>query len=122
LAASFRDVDPSRSRYVKGELMQPWHPFTRESVEPVTAGVPLELPVEVFPVRATIKAGHALRVTVAPSDFPHQVPPLPQLAAGLGGQVSVLTSPQYPSSVTLPGVGDCRPRCAPLPVPNLLRG
>jgi putative CocE/NonD family hydrolase len=123
LAASLRAVDPSRSRYVRGQLMQPWHPFTRESVQPVTAGVPMQLPVEVFPVRATIKAGHALRVTVAPSDFPHQLPPLPQLLAGLGGQVSVLTDSDHPSSVILPGIGDCAPtRCAPLPVPNLLRG
>ena len=123
LAASLRAVDRSRSRYVKGRLMQPWHPFTRESVEPVVAGEPMQLPVEVFPVRAVIKAGHALRVTVAPSDFPHQIPPLPQLAAGLGGRVSVLTDPQHPSAVTLPGVGAYSATgCAPLPVPNLRRG
>jgi putative CocE/NonD family hydrolase len=123
LAASMRAVNASRSRYVNGELMQPWHPFTRESVEPVAAGVPMQLAVEVFPVRATIKAGHALRVTVAPSDFPHQVPPVPQLLAGLGGQVSVLTDPAHPSSVTLPGISDCSATgCAALPVPNLLRG
>jgi hypothetical protein len=34
-----------------------------------------------------------------------------------------MTDSLYPSAVTLPGIGDCSAtRCAPLPVPNLLRG
>jgi putative CocE/NonD family hydrolase len=122
LAASFRAVDGSRSRVVDGELLQPWHPFTRESVLPVPAGEAIELPVEVFPVRATIKAGHRLRVTVGPADFPHQVPPLPRLADELGGRDEVLTDPQHPSAIVLPGLGSCRPGCRPLPVPDLTRG
>jgi predicted acyl esterase len=123
LAASLRAVDASRSRFVSGRLIQPWHPFTRESVLPVNAGEPTPLAVEIFPMRATIKAGHALRITVSPSDFPHQLPPLPQLAKGLGGVVSVLTEPGHASSVTLPTLGPCpQGGCAPLPVPNLLRG
>ncbi|HEY3019820.1 MAG TPA: CocE/NonD family hydrolase [Solirubrobacteraceae bacterium] len=109
LTASFRQVDPSRSRYVHGQLLQPWHPFTRESVEPVAAGEPMELPVEVFPLNAVIKKGHSLRVAVGPSDFPHAVSPLPQSAGQLGGTVSVLHDPQRPSYVALPTLGACTP-------------
>ena len=107
LAASFRAVDGDRSRRVRGQMLQPWHPFTRASVLPVPAGEPIELAVEVFPVRAAIKRGHRLRVTVGPSDFPHQIPPLPQLAGGLLGQVKILTEPGHASSLTLPGLGEC---------------
>src|SRR5204862_223718 len=38
LAASFRKIDPAKSRSVHGQLLQPFHPFTRESVEPVGTG------------------------------------------------------------------------------------
>ena len=45
LAGSFRATDSTRSRYVNGQLLQPWHPFTKESTLAVTPGVPIELPV-----------------------------------------------------------------------------
>ncbi|HEY8589804.1 MAG TPA: CocE/NonD family hydrolase C-terminal non-catalytic domain-containing protein, partial [Naasia sp.] len=122
LAASFRAVDGSRSRVVDGQLLQPWHPFTRESVLPVVPGVPSELAVEVFPLRARIPAGHRLRVTVGPADFPHQLPPAPALLGRLGGRVEVLTDPVHRSYVALPELGDCADGCPPLPVPELRRG
>jgi putative CocE/NonD family hydrolase len=122
LAASFRALDTTRSRYVKGELLQPWHPFTRASVLGVTAGTPTQLSVEIFPTNAVIKAGHSLRIAVGPNDFPHAVPPLLQLAGTLGGVVQVLHDPQHPSSVTLPTLGSCAKPCRPLPVANLVRG
>jgi hypothetical protein len=105
LAASLRAVDATRSRTIRGMLVQPWHPFTRDSVLPVVAGQPTELAVEVFPTNVVILKGHRLRMTVGPSDFPHQLPPLPQLLNGLGGQVQVLTDPSHASSVTLPELG-----------------
>lgn len=114
LAASLRAVDPSRSRFVRGQLVQPWHPFTSDSVLPVTAGQPTELQVEVFPTTAAIRPGHRLRVTVAPADFPHELPPLPQQLAALGGQDAILTDPQHASFVTLPQRGsDCAAGPAP---------
>jgi predicted acyl esterase len=122
LAASFRAVDPSRSRYVGGQLLQPWHPFTQASVLPVPAGQPMELPIEIFPTDAVIPAGHSLRVYVGPNDFPHAVPPLDQLTGELGGVVQVLHDPQHPSYLELPAVGSCTGACKPLPVPNLIRG
>lgn len=107
LAGSFRATDPRRARVVHGQLMQPWHPFTRESVLPVKPGEPTELPIEVFPIHGVVAKGHRLRVAVNPSDFPHAVPPLPQLAGSLGGTVSVLHDAEHPSYVALPTLGDC---------------
>lgn len=124
LAASFRVVDPAKSRVVRGELLQPWHPFTRDSVLEVPSdGSPMELDVEIFPTNATILPGHALRVAVGPSDFPHATPPTPQLANTLGGLVTLLHDAAHPSYVTLPTIGaDCAlPGCKPLPVPDMVR-
>jgi putative CocE/NonD family hydrolase len=109
LAASFRKLDASRSRVVKGRLLQPFHPFTRASVLPVVAGEPMELAVEVFPLNATIKKGHSLRLAVGPSDFPHSAPPLPQQANLAGGVVSLLHDARHASYVELPTLGTCPP-------------
>jgi putative CocE/NonD family hydrolase len=120
LAASFRKLDRQKSRRVRGKLLQPWHPFTRESVLPVEAGKPMRLDVEVFPVNAVIQNGHSLRVSVNPSDFPHAVPPLPQFSNSLAGQVQVLHDAQHASSVTLPTLGRCG-KCRMLPLPDFVR-
>jgi uncharacterized protein len=121
LAGSFRALDSSRSRFVNGQLMQPWHPFTQASALPVTPGQPMELPIEIFPTDAVIPAGHQLRLYVGPNDFPHAVPPLSQLTGSLGGVVQVLHDPQHASYLALPKVGACGP-CKALPIPNLIRG
>src|SRR5204863_6497036 len=123
MAGSFRALDPTKSRYVRGELLQPWHPYTRESVLPVPAGEPIELAVEIFPTNATILPGHQLRVAVGPSDFPHALPPAPQLANTLGGQVELWHDAAHPSYLTLPLLGaDCAlAACAALPVPDMVR-
>jgi putative CocE/NonD family hydrolase len=128
--AAFRATDARRSRTVRGHLLQPWHPFTQESVLPVAAGTPTAVDVEVFPTNWVLKAGHRLKIVVDPSDFPHALPPAPALLARLGGQVSVLTDPAHPSAVELPVVGStcaagtdtATGGCASLPVPDLTRG
>jgi putative CocE/NonD family hydrolase len=105
LAASFRQVDPSRSRYMRGQLMQPWHPFTAASVLPVDPGVAYQLPVEVFATSAMIEPDHRLRIVIASGDFPHQLPPVDTLANSLVGTTSILTNPEQASYVELPLVG-----------------
>jgi hypothetical protein len=102
LTASLRAVDPSRSRMVGGENLQPWHPFTAASVLPVPAGTPLQLQVEILPTDAVIQPGHRLQVMVSPSDFPHAVPTLPALARQTGGILTVLHDADHPSYVALP--------------------
>jgi putative CocE/NonD family hydrolase len=104
LTASHRAVDPSRSRMLAGNSIQPWHPFTREAQLPVVAGEPMLLQVEVFPTSFVLQPGHRLRVTIAPSDVPHALPPVPSAAASLGGVVTVLGDAAHPSSVVLPVV------------------
>ena len=129
LSARFRGVDASRGRSVRGMLIQPWHPFTLDSMLPVEAGEPMRLPVEVFPTNAVIRPGHRLRLTVSSGDFPHQIPPVPALARSLAGTTTILTDPQHPSSLVLPRVGaTCArgtlgrsARCRLLDVPQLLR-
>lgn len=135
LSAAFRATDDRKSRFVRGKRLQPWHPFTRESVQPLKPGEPAEMAVEVFPTRAVIKKGHRLKISVTPGDFPHSIPPIPALLKGLGGRVEILHDPQHPSNVLLPRVGakcpgqakakakaKARKTCEPLPVPDLIRG
>ena len=105
LAASFRQVDRAKSRIVDGINLQPWHPFTRESVREVVPGEPLELNVEIFPTAARIPKGWSLRLSVGTSDFPHAVSPLPAHIAQQGGVMTVLHDPQHPSSVAIPFIG-----------------
>jgi putative CocE/NonD family hydrolase len=119
LAGSFRKVDRTRSRYVRGKLLQPWHPFTEDSVLPVEPGEPVRLPVEVFPTRATLGEGHQLKLVIQGGDFPHQVPPIQQLTGSLLGQIEILTEPGHRSSLTLPVLGH---RSHPINVPDLIRG
>ena len=55
MSASYRVVDSSRSRYVKGVMIQPWHAFTVSSKQAVVPGQPMLVPVEVFPAAALIR-------------------------------------------------------------------
>ena len=102
LDARFRAVDPSRSRTLDGQSIQPWHPFTEASLQPVTPGQVMRLPIEVFPTAALIKAGHRLRVAVGPSNLPQGIPTGDQLLQNQFGTLSVYNDPNHPSSVLLP--------------------
>ncbi|WP_174734411.1 CocE/NonD family hydrolase [Mesobacillus harenae] len=102
LAASHRALDTGKSRFLNGENIQPWHPFTKEAVQEVTPGEIMELDVEIFPTNARIKEGHQLRVSIGPSDIPHALSPAPMLQKQLGGVVKILHDKQHPSSIILP--------------------
>jgi uncharacterized protein len=104
LAASHRAVDESKSRFLDGENIQPWHPFTKAAVQEVTPNEVMELDVEIFPSNFVIKEGHRLGVSIGPSDFPHSMSPVPQLVDQLGGVATILNSSKYPSSIVLPVV------------------
>ena len=105
LAASFRKTDAAKSRMVDGINLQPWHPFTRSSVQEVRPGQPMELNVEIFPTAARVPKGWSLRLSVGTSDFPHAVSPLPAHVAQQGGVLTVLHDPKHPSSVAIPFIG-----------------
>jgi hypothetical protein len=68
---SFRELDKARSRYLDGTLIQAFHPFTKESKKPLTAGVIEPVDVEIFPTAARILPGHRLRLAIALYDTPH---------------------------------------------------
>lgn len=104
LTASLRALDPGKSRYLDGQMIQPWHPFTEELKSAPGMGEIVELNIEVFPSSFVIQKGHALRVSIGASDLPHGLPPLPDLVSQAVGLLTVYTGPETPSNIVLPVV------------------
>lgn len=100
--ASLRAVDARRSRTFQGVPIQPWHPYTQASAQPVQGFV--QVPVEIFTTSALIARGHRLRVLVGASDLPQGVPPLPGLLQSAAGVLTIAADAAHPSSVVLPHV------------------
>jgi uncharacterized protein len=101
---SLRAVDAGKSRYLDGQMIQPWHPFLAESVEPVASGTIVKVPVEIFPTSALIRQGHRLRISVGASNFPFATMPIPTLTQSLAGLMSIYSDAEHPSSIVLPVV------------------
>lgn len=95
-----RKLDESRSRYLDGQLLQPYHPFTREAKAKLPAGQVAPVDVEIFPTGAVIAKGHRLRIAVQAFDVPHLLSTVPDLLGQLA-PVTVHTGPQYPSVLTM---------------------
>ena len=102
--ASLRAVDGSRSRYLDGQMIQPWHPYTKDAVETVGLNNIVSVPIEIFPTSALIKEGHSLRISVGPSNFPFATMPAPTLLQSIVGLLSIYHDAEHPSSVVLPVV------------------
>ena len=98
---SQRALAPDRSRYLDGQLVQPYHPFTQASQQPLPAGTVAPVDVEVFPTGASIEPGHRLRIAVQAFDVPHLLPPATE-ALGALTVIQIHNSTQYPSTVTIP--------------------
>ena len=98
---SHRALDESKTRYLDGKIIQPYHPFTRAAQKKLARGEVAPIDVEVFPTAATIRPGHRLRLAVQAFDVPHL---LPSALAALGHLtvMKVHTSEKYPSELTLP--------------------
>jgi hypothetical protein len=101
---SHRALDTGRSRYLDGQLVQPFHPFTQAAQRPLPVGAVEPVDVEVFPTGAAIQPGHRLRIAVQAFDVPHL---LPSLAGALPALtvIEIHNSAQYPSELTIPLVG-----------------
>jgi putative CocE/NonD family hydrolase len=97
---SQRALDRSRSRYLDGQLIQPFHPFTRESKQPVPSGAVVPVDVEVFPTGAALRPGHRLRVSIQAFDVPHLLPTVPDLAQA--APLTLHASDDHPSVLTVP--------------------
>lgn len=102
--ASLRALDEGKSRYLDGMLIQPWHPFTAATAQPVGSGSVVRVPVEIFPTSALIRSGHRLRISVGASNFPFAAPPVPTLGQSAAGLLSVYSDAAHASSVVLPVV------------------
>ena len=103
-SAAYRAVDPSRSRYVDGVMIQPWHPFTAASSAPLVPGEAVLVPVEVFPTAALIRSGHRLRVAISSSNQAQGVWPRPLQSIANGNVSTIYSDPARPSSIVLPVV------------------
>src|SRR6478735_3745857 len=93
---SHRALDRSRTRYLDGKVVQPYHPFTRAAKKPLGAGEIAPIDVEVFPTAAQIAPGHRLRIAIQAFDAPHLLP----AATDLPGALTVLkiyAGDEYPS-------------------------
>jgi uncharacterized protein len=100
---SHRAVDESRTRYLDGKIIQPYHPFTQATQKKLARGEVAPIDVEVFPTAATIRPGHRLRMAVQAFDVPHLLPSA-STALGYLTVMKVHTSDQHPSELTLPTV------------------
>ena len=98
LLGTFRGLDGNLSWLdASGRPMQPYHPYTRISVEPVKEGSLERYDIEVFPTFAQIKAGHRLRLTLTSSDTPHLLPTAGQATMLAGGVYAVRRDAGAPS-------------------------
>src|SRR4051795_6104202 len=71
LLASQRALDPSKSTFAPdGQLIRPWHPFTRASQQPVTPNDANEYQIEIYPTSQVFKKGHQIRLTIGSADTP----------------------------------------------------
>ncbi|MFN2591156.1 MAG: CocE/NonD family hydrolase [Actinomycetota bacterium] len=97
-----RAIDRRETVMAGGLMVQPYHPFTEESLLPVEADVVYQLWVEVFPIAATIPAGHRLRISVQPSDTPHLAWSTDQVKTQPGAVVHLHQDRTNPSVVVIP--------------------
>ncbi|MEC9356250.1 MAG: CocE/NonD family hydrolase [Pseudomonadota bacterium] len=104
ITASLRQLDDSRTRRLDSASIQPWHPYTEDSVMPLTPREATPVHIEVFPSSFVIKAGHSLRIAVGASDFPHGLPPVTDLLDQLVGTLTIYNDAEHPSSVVVPVV------------------
>ncbi|HVB77764.1 MAG TPA: CocE/NonD family hydrolase [Candidatus Nitrosotalea sp.] len=117
LRASHRKLDPNRSL-----PHQPYHPH--DEVEPLEPGQIYELEIEIIPTCIVLPAGFTLRLTVRGRDYEYQGPltefarsfhyahrgvgpfthsdPETRPPAVYGGEVTIHTGPDHPSSLLLP--------------------
>lgn len=98
---SHRTLDRKRTRFLDGQILQPYHPFTKATKRSLGANQVGAVDVEIFPTGAQIKKGHRLRLAIQAFDIPHLLPTVPDLP----GTLTVLTvhnSAKYRSKLTLP--------------------
>ncbi|MGH8530064.1 MAG: CocE/NonD family hydrolase [Nevskiales bacterium] len=87
------------SVYLDGELIQPWHPYTRAAQEDMAAGEIYRFDIEILPLFVVLQPGHSLRLTLKTSDFPKAMPSFSTLANAVGGVTTVYYDPEHPAAL-----------------------
>ncbi|MEQ9546380.1 MAG: CocE/NonD family hydrolase [Marinobacter sp.] len=105
LTASMNSVDESRSRFVNGEMLQPWHTYRASDRSLLAPGEVRKISVEIFPSSVWVPPGSSLQVSVNTSNVAQGLPPLlTGLISSLLGVMTLHTGPDTPSSLVLPVV------------------
>jgi predicted acyl esterase len=104
LLASARAVDESRSRFINGEMIQPYFHFTKAQEAAVIPGEVFKMQIEIFPTSYIIRKGNRLRVSIASSNQAQGILNDARQAQVNDSTMTIHNSAQYPSSVLLPAV------------------
>lgn len=103
LAGNFRALDESRTwRTSDGSVLAPFHPDTRESLQPVVPGVVTEYDIKVRPVFHVFQPGHRLQVTIGSGDAPTHILNPKDYPSLLGGSYDVQRDRAHSSYLVLP--------------------
>ena len=107
LVASLRKVTTTKcgsrteycSVYADGQIIEPWHPYTYDSLQPMEPNQVQDMQLEIFPTTAQVGKGHRLRVVVMSGDAPHRLDTASTLTgeASGGGMDDIWFGPGYPS-------------------------
>lgn len=97
---SHRKLAVGRSRYVDGELVQPYHPFTRAAKKRARPNQIVPVDVEIFPTGLMIRKGSKLRISISSYDVPHLLAPLTDLPLQ-AAPLRIHTGPKHPSALTV---------------------
>ena len=91
------------SVYAGGQIIEPWHPYTYDSLAPMEPNSVEQLQLEIFPTTARIQKGHRLRVVVMSGDTPHRADTASTVTgkATGGGLDWLWFGPGYPSRLFL---------------------
>ena len=104
LLASHNALDRRRSmRNAAGDIIVPYHPYSRAAQRDVPLNDPQTYRIEVFPTDWTILPGHRLRLVLGTADTAHYVVPQDRLQKMLGGTIRVISGgARTPSRLLLP--------------------
>ncbi len=99
---SLRKLDKRKTVRSNGMITQPYHPYTKRSIQATKPGKPVPVDVEIYGLSGVIKPGHRLRVSIQTGDFPHVIPNFGQLGESAGGGLKIWHDPAHRSWVALP--------------------
>ena len=89
------------SVYLDGELLQPWHPYTKSEQTPMVEGTTTRVDIEMMPMFAALAVGERLRVTIKSGDFPKMIPTLSMMEEAAGGITTIRFDQDHPSALII---------------------